>query len=72
MNAGMTRGEVAVMLARRYFEKEYVNEWQNISTSSFKVLKKPSNVHREGRNASLTLRGRYNPYKRRRQVRIKL
>lgn len=39
MNAGMTRGEVAVMLANGYFNKEYVSEWQKLNASSFKDIK---------------------------------
>lgn len=39
MTAGMTRGEVAVILARRYFSVDFTKEWQNLKSSSFSDIK---------------------------------
>lgn len=40
MNSGMSRGEVAMVLARAFFIDEYNAEYQKVSTSSFKDISK--------------------------------
>lgn len=40
MNSGMSRGEVAMVLARAFFDEEFTNEYLNLKGSSFKDITK--------------------------------